>query len=266
MDLSKLTLPLLRESRLALELTSLLRDTVLRGEGVSHGGGQPVLLIPGFLAGDDSLGIMAGWLKATGHSPQRAGIRANVGCSGSTLERLEDRLEQLVERNGARAAVVGHSRGGAFAKVLANRRPELVSGVITLGSTTDDTFAVHPVVRVQIEAIATLGRLGVPGLFSPGCVEGDCCASFWEAVEQRLDDQIGYVAVYSRSDGIVRWQSCLDPDAENVEVESSHCGMAVHADVFRVVANSLEEFRRADALRRLPRRRRASIAAARRAA
>lgn len=242
--------PLWRESRMGLELAALLRDPVFRGEGVSDGGGRPVLLIPGFLAGDDSLRIMSRWLKGTGHRPSRAGIRVNVACSGRAIERLESRLEQLVDEHGARAAIIGHSRGGTFARVLAHRRPDLVSGVVMLGCAQGDLFAVHPLVRAQIEAIATLGRLGVPGLFSRGCLEGDCCSGFWKAFAAPPRRGVGLVSVYSRTDGVVRWEACLDPAAEQVEVDSTHCGMAVHPDVFRVVAGSLTDFRRREARRR----------------
>ena len=44
--------PLWRESRFALELAGLRRSAVYRGAGVPDGGGRPVLLIPGFMAGD----------------------------------------------------------------------------------------------------------------------------------------------------------------------------------------------------------------------
>lgn len=242
--------PIWRESRMGLELAALLRDPVFRGKGVTDGRGQPVLLIPGFLAGDDSLRVMARWLKGTGHHSSRAGMRANVACSGVAVERLEDRLERLVERQGSRAAIIGHSRGGSFAKVLARRRPDLVSGVIMLGCPQLDPLAVHPVVRAQIEAVAALGTIGLPGLFSRVCLDGDCCASFREQFESDVPRGVGYVSVYSRTDGIVRWQACLDPKAEQVEVESSHCGMAVHGDVYRTVADALAAFRRRDARRK----------------
>ena len=235
---------------MGLELASLLRDPVLRGHGVSDGAGQPVLLVPGFLAGDDSLRIMARWLKGTGHRPSRAGIRMNVACSGAAIERLEERLDELSAQHGTRVAVIGHSRGGSFAKVLAHRRPDLVSGLITLGCPHTDPFAVHPLVRAQIETLATLGRLGLPGVFSKGCMEGECCQNFWEAFAAPPRRGVGYVSIFSKSDGIVRWQACLDPEANQVEVASSHCGMAVHPDVFRAVAASLAAFRRRDARRR----------------
>jgi pimeloyl-ACP methyl ester carboxylesterase len=250
---------------MAFELPALLRDPVWRGEGVTDGRGQPVLLIPGFLAGDESLSVMARWLCATGHKPSRAGIRANVACSGTTIEQLEDRLERLVERQGKRAAIVGHSRGGGFAKVLARRRPDLVSGIVLLGCPITDPLAVHPYVRLQLRAVAALGRLGVPGLFSEACLEGECCSSFWEHFAAPLPRGMGYLSIYSRTDGVVSWESCLDPASVAVEVDASHCGMAVHADVFRALADGLADFRRRDA-RRKPLRRGASVTALPRAA
>ena len=47
------------------------------------------------------------------------------------------------------------------------------------------------------------------------------------------------MAVYSRSDGIVDWRACLDPAARQVEVDSTHCGMSVHGEVFDVVSRAL---------------------------
>ncbi|MET0810328.1 MAG: hypothetical protein ABWY65_04345, partial [Thermoleophilaceae bacterium] len=118
--------PIWREARFGLEAAALLRDPIFRGVGLNDGRGRPVLLIPGFLAGDGSLGVMGNWLKRANYRPTRAGIRANVDCAGALLERLEQRLEPIVAEQGRRAAIVGQSRGGGLAKVLAHRRPDLV--------------------------------------------------------------------------------------------------------------------------------------------
>jgi len=252
--------PIWREARLGLEAASLLRDPVWRGRGVEHGGGMPVLLIPGFLAGDGSLGLMTGWLRRIGHHTCKAGMRANVGCSGSWGDRLEARLERLVERQGHRAAIVGQSRGGSFAKVLARRRPDLVAGIVTLGSPQLEPLAVHPVVRLQVLAVGALGSLGAPGLFSRRCLSGDCCTDFWDHAAQPLGREVGFVSIYSRSDGIVDWRACLDTGAEHVEIESSHVGMAVNPECYRAIAAALASFRARDA------RRGARVAAVKRAA
>jgi pimeloyl-ACP methyl ester carboxylesterase len=247
--------PLWREARIGLEAAALVRDPIFRGEGMADGRGRPVLLIPGFLAGDGSLSMMAGWLKRTGYRPSRAGIVSNVNCAAVLMPRLEERLERLVELQGKRAAVVGQSRGGTLAKVLAKRRPDLVSGVIALGAPQLEPLAVHPLVRLQVEAVSRLGSLGAPGFFKRSCLDGDCCASFWEDLAGPLAAGVQLVSVYSKSDGVVDWRSCLDPHAtELVEIGASHCGMAVSRAAWRAVADALESFRLADARRRPQRR------------
>jgi len=239
--------PLWREARIGLETAALLRDPILRGHGVKDGRGQPVLLIPGFMAGDGSLALMANWLRRTGHRPSKAGMLANVDCSGAAVERLEKRLEKLVREQGSRAAIVGQSRGGGLAKVLASRRPELVAGIVTLGSPQADPLAVHPLVRAQVRAVAAAGQLGAPGLFKSSCLQGDCCMDFWERQGGGLPRGVSFISVYSKSDGVVDWHACLDPAADRlVEVRTSHCGMAVHPSVWRAVAEALSEFRTRD--------------------
>jgi pimeloyl-ACP methyl ester carboxylesterase len=211
--------PLWRESRMGLEWAALRRSDVFRGAGVPDGGGRGVLLIPGFLAGDGSLGTMTQWLRAAGYRTKRAGIRSNIACSEVACSRLEERLECLTARTGQRVVIVGQSRGGVFAKALGARRPDLVAGVVTLGGGP------------------------VPGLISWRCLRGECCARFRDALTGPLPPEVGYVALYSRSDGIVDWRSCMDPDADAcVEVHASHCGMGMNAEVYRAIARALGGF------------------------
>ena len=257
--------PLWREARVGLEVAALMRDPILRGDGLGDGRGRPALLIPGFMAGDGSLALMGDWLRRAGYRPSRAGMLVNVGCAGAEHARLERLLERLVAEQGQRAVVIGQSRGGSMAKVLAVRRPDLVCGLVTLGSPHVNPLAVHPLVRLHVEAVSRLGSLGAPKLFKRSCLNGECCASFWQDLAQPLAPGVGFVAVYSRSDGIVDWHACLDPSAdEQVEIGASHCGMAVSPAAWRAVAKALERFRRAEARRRpakpqrVPRLRRAA--------
>src|SRR5436190_359035 len=172
--------PIWRESRFGLEMAALMRDPVYHGEGISDAGGQPVLLIPGFLAGDDSLGVMTRWLRRTGHHTRKAGMRSNVNCSEAAMRGLEERLEMLAQCREQKVGIVGQSRGGNFARVLAVRRPDLVSGIVTLGSPQLDPMAVHPLVKVPVIAVGALGTLGMAGLFRHSCRNGHCCERFWE--------------------------------------------------------------------------------------
>src|SRR3954454_8754535 len=238
-SLSALRIPIWGESRAGLEHAALLRDPVLRGAGVPRGDGAPVMLVAGFMAGDASLRVMARWLRDLGHRPCRAGLRANVDCTTRTIERLEAEVEALAERPGRRVTIIGQSRGGSMARILAVRRPDLVERIICLGSPLVDQMAVHPLVRAQVVALGLLGSAGMPGLFTRECGLGECCELAREQATAAFPDAVACVAVYSRSDGIVDWRSCLDPAARQVEVRSSHVGMAVNADVFRVVAEAL---------------------------
>jgi pimeloyl-ACP methyl ester carboxylesterase len=239
--------PLWRESRIGLEWAGLRRSDVFRGAGVPAGDGRGVLLIPGFLAGDGSLGTMSQWLRAAGWHTKRAGIRANVSCSEVACTRLEERLEALAGRTGQRVTLIGQSRGGVFAKALGARRPDLVAGVITLGSPVRSQLSVHPLVLAQVGVVATIGIGARTGLLSFRCLRGECCARFRAALQDPFPPEVGYVSLYSRSDGIVDWRSCMDPDASCVEVHASHCGMSLNADVYRAIARALWSFTERDA-------------------
>jgi pimeloyl-ACP methyl ester carboxylesterase len=238
--------PLWRESRIGFEAAALLRSRVFRGVDVEDAGGQPVMLIPGFMAGDDSFGLMTQWLRRTGHRTRRAGIRANVDCSSASVERLAERLEELAEASGQKVAIIGQSRGGNLAKVLAVRRPDLVSGIVTLGSPQLDPFDIHPLVHMQVYAVGTLGTLGLRGFFKHSCKKGECCKQFWQELAGPMPTGVGYLSVYSKSDGVVRWRACLDPEAEHLEINASHVGMAVSPRAYRAIATALAEFRAAD--------------------
>jgi triacylglycerol lipase len=237
--LGQFRIPIWREGRVPRERSALLRDEVIEGRGIPHGDGAPVLLVSGFLAGDLSLSLMARWLKLIGYRPCRAGIVANIDCTDRALRHLEAQLERFAERHGHAVTVIGHSRGGTMARILAVRRPDLVECVVSLGSPMVDELAVHPLVRAQVETVAMLGSLGVPGVFSHGCSTGACCQTAREHAAGAFPDGVGFTSVYSCSDGVVDWRACLDPAARHVEVPSSHVGMAVNVEVYRVLADTL---------------------------
>ncbi len=232
-------IPIWGEARVPTELALLRGHPVWRGVDIPRGDGGPVLLVCGFLAGDPSLRTMASWLKRIGYRPLRAGLRWNVGCAGATVDRLERLVEQFAEDHGRRVALVGQSRGGTHSRALAVRRPDLIDRVVTLGSPLRDQLDVHPMVRAQVYAIGRLGTFGVPGLFSSACTSGPCCERVNQELQAPFPDTVRLTSLYSRSDGIVQWRSCLDPDADCIEVRSSHIGMAFSIGVYREIATAL---------------------------
>jgi pimeloyl-ACP methyl ester carboxylesterase len=205
-----------------------------------QGDGRPVMLIPGFMAGDASLTRMALWLRGGGYELARSGLSWNAGCMEQTVRELEHRLAAAVAHNGQRALLVGQSRGGSIGRALAALRPDLVQTLVTLGSPILDQLAVSWRVWPSIAAVGLLGTAGVPGMFSLSCVRGDCCARTREAIRAPLADEVRFLSLYSRSDEIVRWQACLDPEAEQIEVDTSHVGMGMARSVWKTLAQALE--------------------------
>jgi triacylglycerol lipase len=205
-------------------------------------GGPPVLLVPGFLAGDRSLDALAGHLAAAGHRPHPAGISRNVDCSERTVARLVARLDAVAAEHGGPVAIVGHSRGGLLARVVAHRRPDLVSGIVALATPQRDPFAVHPLLLAQGVALGAAAALGLPGVLRYSCSVGRCCSRFRAEVAAPLPAGVDYLSLYSRRDGIVDWRACLDPGGRHVELVSTHCGMAADRTALHVVSQALDRY------------------------
>lgn len=204
-----------------------------------EGDGRPVLLIPGFLASDGSLGRLAAWLRSGDFRTYRSGIAINTACMEPLLQHLEARLLSIVERNGQPAVLLGQSRGGTLGRALAVRRPDLVSTLVALGAPTRDQLAVRRTTWVSIGAVGLLGTLHVPGCFSITCTVGSCCAQARRDLRTPFPSACRYLSFYSRSDEIVKWEACLDPAAEAIEVDTTHLGMGFDAGVWRALARVL---------------------------
>jgi triacylglycerol lipase len=203
------------------------------------GDGRPVVLVPGFLAGDASLARLADWLRGGGWAPIRSGIAWNTDCLEPTVERLHARVEDAVAEHGRPAVVVGQSRGGSVGRALAVLHPELVDTLITLGSPHTDQLAVSGRTWASIGAVAALGAARVPRMLSLRCLDGACCARTREALTAPFPESVRFVSMYSRSDEVVRWQACLDPGADQLEIVSSHVGMAFERSVWERVSEIL---------------------------
>jgi triacylglycerol lipase len=229
----------LREIRWQLELGRLLVDPVFRGAGVPRGGGEPVILMPGLGAGDQTLLVLAAWLRRIGYRPHMCGFVANVGCSDRALDRVERRLEDVHARYDSRVALIGHSRGGHYARALAHRRPELVSHAISIGAGLRQMLAVSYPTQTAVRGIrAGVLRTGRAG--SSGCLTDACdCAFAHDFVAPFPADRVRLTSIFSRQDGVVRWQSAVVAGADCVEVTGSHTGLIFNRKTYAVIASTL---------------------------
>jgi triacylglycerol lipase len=230
----------LAETRWVLELLRLGVDPLfLGGPGLPRGDGRPVVLIPGFLAGDQTLSVLAGWLWRLGYHPRTSGMVANVDCSDRALERIERKIDQLSNRHGRRVAVVGHSRGGHFARAIAARRPDRVSHAISLGADLQGLIGIStPTLYAVGAARAAMRATGRAR--DERCLATDCRCGFTRDYTARFpSDRVRMTSIYSKGDGVVMWRGCVVPYGENVEVTGSHVGLIFNRKSYRAIADAL---------------------------
>lgn len=204
---------------------------------------RTVMLVPGFLASDESIAALRAAIRGAGHCTHHARLGNMNGCSEVLASRLVDRLDALAASGGDRVTLVGYSRGGQVAKVAARRRPDLVDGLITLGSPLTDAWGMHLSLKLLIATMSQLGRRGVfvGGCGDAECPFGACSTKFFEDLHGELPGDVPFSSIYSRRDGIVQWRTCLDPHARHVEVRCSHLAMAVDRAVSSEILRSLAQ-------------------------
>lgn len=234
--------PLWREGRWGLEWLTLHMNPVYYGVGVPHGNGQPVLLIPGFMSGDLMMLEMHRWLKRIGYRSSLSRIAWNNDCPDRTANKLTHRLRALAERTGQRVNLIGHSLGGMLAKSLVQDEPALIERVITLGSPFRSLVKAHPAVigiwdKLKLAQGPLIGRN-----LHTSCGTGHCTCGFVRNMNAPRSRGVAQFAIYSRTDGIADWSSCMEEDARlNTEVKCSHLGMVFDHTVYRAVAARLAE-------------------------
>lgn len=216
------------------ELRALRADPV----PTPPGDGRPALLVGGFGAPAVAMRPLADWLRGGGWAVRTAALGRGIDCGERSATALEGQLAAAADKHGSPVALIAHSRGGQFARVAATRRPDLVASLATLG-TPFEHFALHPILQAQCGVLGLAGSLGVPGLVRLGCLRGACCERFRVDLPRPVPQQVAFTAVYSERDTTVRWRTCRDPAATNVEVGGSHVGMLANRRAYAAIASTL---------------------------
>ena len=182
-----------------------------------------MVLVPGLGGPDSSMAPLRRFLRAAGHDARSSGL----GVSGPDVEaqawRVIDRVERLARRSEDQVALVGWSIGGVISREVARERPDLVRRVVTFGS----------------PAVGGPTHTAVGRWFGRERLE-----EISAAAEQRASTpiRVPLTAIRSRRDGVVAAPACIDdttPGAENLLVTSTHLGMGLDPDVWRIVADRL---------------------------
>ncbi|MDE2561071.1 MAG: alpha/beta hydrolase [Sphingomonadales bacterium] len=217
--------------RALLEL-SLLPASVPALRRIARGDGHPVLVLPGLLTSDLSTAILRRFLKSKGHDARAWKLGRNLGQKsvGQESEKIVARVREIHDAAERKVSLVGWSLGGIISRQIAQKMPELVRQVITLGSPfTGDVTATH--------ATRIYER-----------VSGDRYTHERQAQRRAEEAQpvpVPSTAIYSRYDGITAWKNCLedaeDDQSENIELYGSHLGMTVNPAVLYLVAERLAQ-------------------------
>jgi len=218
---------MLAEARGLFELNSslLLSPLLLRAP---KGDGHPVLALPGFLASDLSMAPIRRYLTELGYDTHAWNMGRNLGGVASKRGALRDLLRRIHDQTGRKVSLLGWSLGGVYARDLALQMPDMVRDVITLGSPFANDIRATNATRLY-EALS-----------------GEAVDDNPEIREAIAGDlPVPATSIYSRTDGIVNWHTCLQhpsDTAENIEVYfASHIGLGVNPAALWAVADRLSQ-------------------------
>jgi pimeloyl-ACP methyl ester carboxylesterase len=188
---------------------------------------RTAILLPGFGAGPRSMRVMESYLRRRGHRVRDWGLGVNNGDARKFRVQLERIVEESIAAYGEPVVLVGWSLGGYIAREYAREHPQDVRRIVTLGS---------PVIGGP-RYTATSGWYRS---------QGHDLAEMERAVKSRyaIPLRVPVTAIYSRRDGIVAWQACIDkwsPDVRHIEVSETHVGLGFSPRVLGLVADEIAQ-------------------------
>ena len=217
-------LGLFREALGMLELPRLLLNAPdLAAQ--PNGSGQPVVLLPGYGAGDGSTAVLRAYLRYLGYDARGWGLGTNTGDVPALIPKAAHLVEEIAAETRQPVRLIGWSLGGYLAREAARERPAAVARVITLGS---------PVIGgPKYTAVADVYRRQGYDL---DAIEAGV------ADRERVPLQVPVTAIYSKTDGVVAWGACIDSqnrNIEHVEVRTTHLGLGFAPGAYRIIAQRL---------------------------
>ena len=195
---------------------------------LGKGDGHPVLVFPGFMASDTSTQPLRNLLNEVGYAAYGWELGRNYGSPQYILYCIK-RLESIFAQNGnKRVSLIGWSLGGVYAREVAKERPDLIRQVITLGSPFAGLKEPNNVAWIY-------------NIISGGKKVKDIPSEFLDGLD--TPPPVPTTAIYTKGDGIVSWQYCLEkeegPMRQNIQVKGSHCGLAHNPTVLPIILNRL---------------------------
>lgn len=214
--------------RAALEFVNMRR---MDKQALLPGDGHAVVIFPGLATDHQAVAPLKSFCKDLGYDALDWGRGLNTGPQGNVdrwLDGLADDVDEMTQSHDAPISLVGWSLGGIYAREVAKRMPSRARQVITMGT----PFAGSP----EHTRARLVYRL-LNGKKPPSS----------KALAQRLASPpiVPTTSIFSRTDGVVAWQACIqagdESHCENIEVTGSHFGLVWNSEVYRVVADRLRQ-------------------------
>jgi len=194
------------------------------------GDGHSVVVFPGLGGAPFTTSHLRQFLTDSGFAAHCWGRGVNTGPEGKFdrwLAVLEQDVRQRHQQDGRKVSLVGWSLGGIYAREIAKRCPGSVRQVITLGTPFAGIEGATHAESLYKLFNGEVGRLTT-------AIQG----------RLRTPPPVPTTSIYSKSDGVVRWQSCIEKPsalAESIEVSASHLGMGSHPGALRIIADRLAQ-------------------------
>lgn len=233
-------LPIWFESLAGVDWTMLHLSPVYYGFGVGRGDGAAVVVVPGFLGSDLYLYELYLWLGRIGYTPYLSGIGWNADCLEKLSERLIATIRKAKEETGGKVHLIGHSLGGVLSRSAGVRCPDLVESVIMLASPFRGVRSHPHLIRASEKIRRRIFRIEDKSS-NPNCYTGHCDCAAVTSLHDGLPKDLKQTAIYTRSDGVVDWRSCISRDpGNNYEVTGTHIGLVYNYQVYKLIAERLQ--------------------------
>jgi hypothetical protein len=196
---------------------------------IAIGDGHPVIIFPGLGTDGHAVMPLRTHCDSLGYTALDWGRGFNTGPQGNLdewMHGLAIHTADMLKRFDHRATLVGLSLGGLYARELAKLLIPQVRQVITIGTPFN-----------AAEGDTNIGWLhraltGSSHEMAPSL-----------STRLRTPPPVPTTSIYSRTDGVVAWQTCchdtLLPQVQDIEVDGSHLGMGWNRAVLDVIANRL---------------------------
>lgn len=217
------------EGRAVIESLSVLLNQSMFAR-LPRGDGSPVMVLPGLGTSDISTVPLRNFLKKLGYRTYGWDMGLNVGYKPEFEDRLLIHLRKIYLKYHKPLKLIGWSMGGIYAREIAKLEHHAVSQVITMGSPFSGG-------KSQKTNVNTLYRL----------LNGQRIRDTHDSRANYLAEPppVPTTAIYSKTDGVVSWQYCIEygdqDELESIEVKGSHLGLGFNSMVWLILADRLAQ-------------------------